>query len=62
MVRFKVLIAMKIQVEVFWVVMPCNVMVGYQCFCASIFAHKSDYTKFWNKIINQIETIEISFQ
>jgi hypothetical protein len=24
--------AMKIQVEVFWVVRPCSDMVGYQCF------------------------------
>jgi hypothetical protein len=24
--------AVKIQVEVFWVVTPCSVVVGYQCF------------------------------
>jgi hypothetical protein len=31
-VRFEVFIAVKIQVEVFWVVMVCSVRVGYQCF------------------------------
>jgi hypothetical protein len=25
------MVVVKIQVKVFWVVMPCNVMVGYQC-------------------------------
>jgi len=30
--RCRVFIAVKIQVKVFWVVMPCDVMVGYQCF------------------------------
>jgi hypothetical protein len=29
-VRFEVLMAVKIQVEVFWVVMPCNAVIGYQ--------------------------------
>jgi len=28
-VRFKVLMAVKIQVDVFWVVMPYSVVVGY---------------------------------
>jgi hypothetical protein len=31
-VRLKVLMVMKMQVVVFWVVMPCNVVVEYQCF------------------------------
>jgi hypothetical protein len=31
-VTFEVFIAVKIQVKVFWVVMLCNVVVGYQCF------------------------------
>jgi hypothetical protein len=29
--RFKAFTAVKVQVEDFWVVMPCNVAVGYQC-------------------------------
>jgi hypothetical protein len=28
--RFEVFMAVKIQVEVFWVVAPCSVVVGYQ--------------------------------
>jgi len=28
--RFEVFIAVKIQVEVFWVVTPCGIVVGYQ--------------------------------
>jgi len=31
-VGFKVLTAVKIQVEVFWVMMPCSFVVVYQCF------------------------------
>jgi hypothetical protein len=31
-VRFEVFMAVKIQVEVFWVVMSCGVVVGYQHF------------------------------
>jgi hypothetical protein len=30
--RFEVLTAVNIQVEVFWVVMPCSVVVGHQRF------------------------------
>jgi hypothetical protein len=30
--RFEVFRAVKIQVKVFWVVMPGSVVVGYQCF------------------------------
>jgi len=30
--RFDVLTEVKIQVEVFWVLMSCSVVVGYQCF------------------------------
>jgi len=30
--RFVVLTVVKIHIEVFWVVMPCSVAVGYQCF------------------------------
>jgi hypothetical protein len=29
--RFKVFMVMKIQVKVFWVMMPCSFAVGYQC-------------------------------
>jgi hypothetical protein len=29
LLRFEVLMALKIQVEVFWVVMPCTIVVGY---------------------------------
>jgi hypothetical protein len=29
---FQAFIVMMIQVEVFWVVTPCSVVVGYQCF------------------------------
>jgi len=31
-VRFEVFTAVKILVEVFWVLTPCGVAVGYQCF------------------------------
>jgi hypothetical protein len=30
-VRYEVFTAVKIQVEVFWIVISCNVVVGYQC-------------------------------
>jgi hypothetical protein len=30
--RFEVFTVVKIQVEVFWVVIPCSVAVRYQCF------------------------------
>jgi hypothetical protein len=30
--RFEVFTAVRIQVEVFWVVMLCSIVVGYQCF------------------------------
>jgi hypothetical protein len=30
--RFEVFTAVEIQVEVFWVVTPCSVVVGYQSF------------------------------
>jgi len=30
--RFEVFMAVKIQVEVLWVVTPCSVVVGYHCF------------------------------
>jgi hypothetical protein len=30
--RFEVFMAVKIQVEVFWIVMPCSVVKGYQHF------------------------------
>jgi hypothetical protein len=29
---FKAFMVMMFQVEIFWVVTPCNVVVGYQCF------------------------------
>jgi hypothetical protein len=29
--RFEILMVMKIQVEVFWAVTPCNAAAGYQC-------------------------------
>jgi len=41
--RFEVFIAVKIQVVVFWVMMPCSDVLGYHCFmgpCASIFRVK----------------------
>jgi len=31
-VGFEVFTAVKTQVEVFWIVMPCNVVIGHQCF------------------------------
>jgi hypothetical protein len=31
-VSFEASMTVMFQVEVFWVVMPCNVVVGYQCF------------------------------
>jgi len=31
-VRFEVFMVVKIQVEVFWVVTLCSIVVGYQCF------------------------------
>jgi hypothetical protein len=30
--KFEIFTAVKIQVKVFWVVMPCSIVVGYQCF------------------------------
>jgi hypothetical protein len=30
-VRFEVFMAVKIQVKVFWVVIPCSAVVGYYC-------------------------------
>jgi hypothetical protein len=36
---FEVFMMVKIQVEVFWVVTPCNVAVGYQCFGGSCCFH-----------------------
>jgi len=30
--RFEVYVAVKIQIEVFWVVTPCHVVVGYRPF------------------------------
>jgi len=30
--RFEVFMLVKIQVKFFWVVMPCSIVVGYQCF------------------------------
>jgi hypothetical protein len=38
--RLEVSMAVKIQVEVFWVVTPCGVAVAYQRFAASIFMLK----------------------
>jgi len=29
--KFEAFMSVKIQVEVFWVVTPCSVVVGYQC-------------------------------
>jgi hypothetical protein len=30
--RFEVFTVVKIQIKVFWIVMPCSFVVGYQCF------------------------------
>jgi len=38
-VRFEAFTAVKIQVEVFWVVTPCNVMSGFQCCRGSCYLH-----------------------
>jgi hypothetical protein len=38
-VRFQVLMALTIQVEVFWVVTPCSVVVGYQRFGGPFYLH-----------------------
>jgi fatty-acid desaturase len=48
--RFEVLTAVKIQVEILWVVTPCNVVVGYQRFgahAASVFRVKIQVEVFW---------------
>jgi hypothetical protein len=37
--RFEVLTAVKIQVEVFWFVMPCIVVIGYQRFRSPCYVH-----------------------
>jgi len=37
--RFEVFTAVKIQAKVCWVVMPCNVMAGYQHFGGSCYLH-----------------------
>jgi hypothetical protein len=42
-VKFEVFIAVKIQAEVFWVVMLCNVVVGYQCFRGPCCLHLHQY-------------------
>jgi hypothetical protein len=47
--RFAVFTAAKIQVKVFWVVMPCNVMVEYQHFggpCCLLIQDKDEGSKF----------------
>jgi len=36
---FEVFTMVKIQVEVFWVVTPCSVVTGYQCFGGSCYFH-----------------------
>jgi len=41
-VRFEVLMEVKIEVEDFWVVTPCSVVVGYQCFIGPCFLHPSE--------------------
>jgi hypothetical protein len=38
-VRFEVFMAMKIQVKVFWDVMPCSVAIGYQYFRRPCYLH-----------------------
>jgi hypothetical protein len=38
-VRFEVSMTMKIQIEVFWVVMPCSVVVGYKYFKGPCWFH-----------------------
>jgi hypothetical protein len=37
--RVEVLTVVEIQIEVFWVVMLCSVVVGYQCFRGSCCLH-----------------------
>jgi len=37
--KFEVLTAVKVQIEVFWVVMSYNVVVVYQCFRAPCCLH-----------------------
>jgi hypothetical protein len=41
-VRFGVFRAVNIQVEGFWVVVPCSVVVGYQCFRGPCCLHLQD--------------------
>jgi hypothetical protein len=40
--RFEAFVAAKIQVEVFWVVTPCSVMVGYRRFERCCCLHLQD--------------------
>jgi len=46
--RDEVSMVVKVQIEVFWALMPCNVVVGYQCFrgpCVSLHPlEKTDVT------------------
>jgi hypothetical protein len=42
--RFEVFRAVKIQVEVFWAVMPCSVVVGYQRFTGPILKEEAAWT------------------
>jgi hypothetical protein len=43
--RFEVLVAMKIQVEFFWVLMPSSVAVGYQHFMGPCYLHQQGKVK-----------------
>jgi hypothetical protein len=38
-VRYEVFMVVKIQVKVFWVVMPCSDVVEYQCFGGPYYLH-----------------------
>jgi hypothetical protein len=46
--RFEAFMVMKVPAEVFWVVMLCNVMVGYQCFrgpcCLNLYSEDGGFS------------------
>jgi len=46
--------AVKIQVKVFWVVTPCSVAVGHQCFC---FTLKMEAAMFSEMVVSNCNTI-----
>jgi len=49
-----------IQVKVFWVVMPCNIAVGYQCFRGPCCLHSITTQKILTCIFITVKTSNLS--